>query len=620
MTRRSWSLRRGATVLTGRRVRFSVWAPLAERVAVTIIEADRATDHVLERSADGSFAAVIDDVAPGTDYSYRLDDQRGRPDPVSRHQPHGVHGPSRVVDPAGYAWSDQGWVGLEMADLIIYEIHVGTFTAQGTFDGAIPRLPYLRDLGVTAIELMPVAEFPGQRNWGYDGVHPYAPHSGYGGPGGLRRLVDAAHGEGLAVILDTVQNHLGPEGNYLAEFGPYFSDRYTTPWGHAVNFDGPGSAEVRRYFIDNALYWISEYHIDGLRLDAVQAIHDSSEPHILSQLAAAVHEHASQLGRRALVIAESDQNEPGLLRGPDAGGFGLDGAWNDDFHHAIHAALTGERNGYYADFGDVGQIASVMSDRYWLAGRNSVYHGGSHGAPATDVAADRFVVYVQNHDQVGNRERGERLTQLVSDEHARLAAALLLLSPYVPLLFMGEEYGEPSPFLYFVDHTDPALVQAVRAGRRREFARFDWHGPIPDPGDTRTFLASRVNTDHGQRAPHAQLAQLYRDLIRIRRSLPALRPAAGRCDVACNAAAGWLAIGYDHDAGQAVAAFNLSELAGNIEIQVREGAWRRWLATTDAAYGGPGSCPPLQLTVQPTEPIRILMPGYSAALYCREAS
>ncbi len=614
-----WSLERGATVLADGSTRFSVWAPRVETVTVTVAGAGGRSEHPLERKSGGVFETTLPGVGAGADYFYRLDGERDRPDPVSRHQPAGVHGPSRTVDPAAFRWSDSGWHGADMADLLIYELHVGAFTAGGTFDALAERLPYLRELGVTAIELMPVAEFPGRRNWGYDGVHPYAPQSSYGGPEGLRRLVDAAHREGLAVLLDVVYNHLGPEGNYLGEYGPYFTDRYRTPWGEALNFDGPESDEVRRYFIDNALYWITEFHIDGLRLDAVQMIFDFSAFHILDELAEAVHREASSVGRRVQVIAESDLNDPRLVRGRDRGGYGLDAMWNDDFHHAVHAALTGERNGYYVDFGGIEPVARSLRDRFVSAGRYSAYRRRRHGAPATDVPADRFVVCIQNHDQVGNRAAGERLSRLIGLDELKLAAAILLLSPYVPLLFMGEEYGEANPFLYFVEHGDPALLEAVRRGRRDEFAAFGWTGNISDPGSEKTFRRSTLEPERAERPPHSQIALLYRDLIGLRRSEPSLRPGRASFDVDFKGEAGGLTIVYGGAHSDLFVAHNLRAEPVTLPVSVPAGVWTRRLATDDERYGGAGPSGPGRLTVGDAS-AALELPGYVSLLYSREVS
>ncbi len=616
---RTWSLQRGATLQGDGSTCFSVWAPAVETASVVILDAEGETAYPMERRDAGLFQAQLPGVAAGTDYLYRLDGGRDRPDPVSRHQPAGVNGPSRVVDPTAFQWSDSGWQGVETADLLMYELHVGTFSNAGTFDAAAERLAYLRDLGVTAIELMPVAEFPGRRNWGYDGVHPYAPQSSYGGPDGLRRLVDRAHRAGLAVFLDVVYNHLGPEGNYLAEFGPYFTTRYETPWGAAINFDGADSDEVRRYFIDNARYWVTEFHIDGLRLDAVQMIFDFGAYHFLAELADAVHRVAEAAGRRVQIIAESDLNDPRLVRSHDRGGFNLNGMWNDDFHHAIHAALTSERNGYYSDFGGVEPVARTLQDRFVLAGRYSAYRRRRHGAPASDIPADRFIVFIQNHDQVGNRARGERLSELVTHEQRKLAAAMLLLSPYVPLLFMGEEYGETNPFLYFVDHGDAELVEAVREGRRREFASFGWTGSIPDPGAEETFLRSRLEREKAVRPPHSQLARLYHDLISLRRSEPALRPGAARYRVASDVEAGSVTIFYECGGQALLVAHNLAAAQAKLRPSIPAGVWRRQVATDDAVYGGSGPAAPAQLVSTANEPLAVELPAHTSVLYRREA-
>jgi maltooligosyltrehalose trehalohydrolase len=610
---RGWTLGRGATPLDDGSTRFAVWAPRVRQIDVVLAPTAAARKYSLTRDAAGVFEALVPNVGPGSDYFYRLDGERDRPDPVSRWQPHGVHGPSRVVDRV-FSWTDGNWHGIDTAELILYEVHVGTFTASGTFDAAARRLDHLSELGVTAIELMPVAEFPGSRNWGYDGVHPFAPQSSYGGPQGLKRFVDAAHNSGLAVVLDVVYNHLGPEGNYLAEFAPYFTSRYATPWGEAINLDGPESDEVRRYFIDNALYWITEFHIDGLRLDAVQMIFDFGAQHFLAELATAVHAQAAALGRRVQVIAESDQNDPRLVRAPDRHGFGLDAIWNEDFHHAVHAALTGERGGYYVDFGGKDLIRQVMDKRFVLDGRYSEYRHRRHGAPATDLAGDRFVVFLQNHDQVGNRGGGERLASLVSLKQQKLAAALLLLSPFIPLLFMGEEYGETCPFLYFVDHSDPELRDAVRRGRQEEFRQFNWQGPLADPGAAETFERSRPDPDQRGRSPHAETLALYSDLIRVRREEAALRPGAANCRV--DGGPGWLTLHLECEGSELLAAFNLTGEAVSAETAITSGVWRRRLASDDVRYGGGGPTTPSRLAG--TAAVRLEIPSYTAVLYRRE--
>jgi maltooligosyltrehalose trehalohydrolase len=409
-------------------------------------------------------------------------------------------------------------------------LHVGTFTSAGTFTAIIPLLEYLKnELGITAIELMPVAEFPGTRNWGYDGVHLYAPHTAYGGPFGLKTLVNACHAKGLAVFLDVVYNHLGPEGNYLSEYGPYFTDRYTTPWGQAINFDGDESREVRRYVVDNALYWVTEYHIDGLRLDAIHGIVDHSDTHILRELGAAIHLQAQTLGRTILVIAESDLNDNRVITHTEDGGWGLDAQWSDDFHHALHTSLTREQDGYYQDFGQLSQLRTAITDGFVYHGQPSPYRGRAHGTASRHLPGERFVIYSQNHDQVGNRAYGERLSALVPFPALKLAVGLVLCAPNIPLLFMGEEYGESAPFLYFTSHTDPALAQAVRDGRRREFARFTWAEEIPDPQNPQTFERSRLTHSLREQGHHSALLRFYRDLITLRKRSPALHTCNKEC-------------------------------------------------------------------------------------------
>jgi maltooligosyltrehalose trehalohydrolase len=585
-----WHLERGARVVD-EGVAFSVWAPRADAVAVRVAGRGRLP---LEARGDGVWAGCFLGAAAGDDYRFELTGPEGTatlPDPVSRHQPAGVHGPSRVVDPARHAWSDAGWAGRPLAAQVLYELHVGTFTDAGTFDGAIADLARLAALGVTTVELMPVAEFPGARNWGYDGVHLYAPQSTYGGPDGLRRLVDAAHAARLGVVLDVVYNHLGPEGNVLSRYGPYFTDRYRTPWGNAVNYDDAGCDEVRRFVLDNARYWVTEFHVDGLRLDAVHAIFDAGARPLLAELAAAVHETAAALGRRVDVIAESDLNDARLVRDPGRGGYGLDAQWSDDFHHAVHAALTGERDGYYGDFGGVAPVAKSLRDRFVYDGARSAFRGRRHGGPAGDVPGDRFVVFTQNHDQVGNRARGERLAALTDAPRDRLGAALLLLAPYVPLLFMGQEYGETNPFLYFTDHQDPALVAAVRAGRRAEFAAFAWQGDVPDPQAPETFARSRLDRTRVGTPGHGELFALYHDLLALRRVEPALRPGAGQVTVAVDPDAGWITMAYAaRGLPGLAAAFNLTDGARDVPLPgaVAPG-WYVRLATDDPRYGGAGA-------------------------------
>ncbi len=517
---------RGCGVVSGRdgSLSWRVWAPKAKRVDLVLFDGARQRSLAMSREERGYFHCAEMNVAEGQRYAYRLDGGSERPDPRSRWQPEGVHGPSAVVLPERFAWTDGAWRGTERGDLVFYELHVGTFTPEGTFEAIVPRLAELRALGVTALELMPVAQFPGARNWGYDGVLPYAAQNCYGGPHGLQRLVDACHAVGLAIFLDVVYNHLGPEGNYLAEFGPYFTDHYKTPWGLAVNFDGPGSDAVRDYVLDNVRTWLRDFHFDGLRLDAVHAIYDFGARHILRDVQEAAEAVARQTGRTIHIIAESDLNDPRLLHPRHHGGHALGGQWSDDFHHAIHAHLTGERRGYYRDFGSIQQIARAMEQPFLYAGDYSPHRDRKHGASPEGLTSDRFVVCLQNHDQVGNRARGDRLSSLLRDPaKVRMSASLLLLSPYLPLLFMGEEYGEDNPFPFFCSFGDEQLIEAVREGRKREFSELVGGESVPDPQAEATFASARLSWSWPKGSLRAGLRRLYHDLLTARREWPALR-------------------------------------------------------------------------------------------------
>lgn len=476
----------------------------------------------MQPTGAGYYGATVANLAPGALYFYRLNDAVDRPDPASRFQPEGVHGPSAVTD-SQFAWTDQDWRGRAWEEFVIYETHVGAFSNGGTFGDMIEHLDELVRLGVTAIELMPVAQFPGGRNWGYDGVHPYAPQNTYGGPLGLKSLVDACHARSLAVVLDVVYNHLGPEGNYLAEFGPYFTDRHRTGWGPAINYDGPSSDAVRDFFIGNAVYWLSEFHIDALRLDATHAIFDESARPLLRELADAVRECGRCLNRRVYTIAEHHSNDPRLVRASSLGGYGFDALLLDDFQHSLQALLTGEQPAYYGDFGRLSDFAKAYQSGFVLTGQHSKYRGCRWGADSADIPADRFVAFAGNHDTVGNRPRAERLGRLVDFESLKLAAAATILSPSVPFLFMGEEYDDPAPFYFFTSHIDPKLAAAVRAGREREFAEHGWPPGAVDPQSPETFAASRLNHSLAASGRHAVLWRFYRELLRLRRETPAIR-------------------------------------------------------------------------------------------------
>jgi maltooligosyltrehalose trehalohydrolase len=582
-----WEPSLGAIPLENR-TRFRVWAPLARTVELDLGGKVRVP---LEPREHGYFEAEVEGVGPGTRYLYRLDGGNGLPDPVSRCQPESVHGPSMVVD-RRFDWTDGGWEGVRLEDHILYELHVGTFTPEGTFDAVLPHLDRLAgDLGVTALELMPVSQFPGRRNWGYDGVLPYAVHSGYGGPDGLKRLVDAAHARGLAVVLDVVYNHLGPEGNYLSQFGPYFTTRYQTPWGLALNFDGPDSDPVRRFFVENALGWIADFHVDGLRLDAVHAIADNSERPFLQELGAEVADLAEGLGRRVHLFPESDMNTLFYLRPREQGGCGFDAQWTDDFHHSLHTLLTGERSGYYQDFGTLDQMAKAMAGGFVYTGQYSPYRRRRHGVPADGIEGRHHVVCIQNHDQVGNRMKGERIASLVDFESLKLAAGAVLLSPFLPLLFMGEEYGETAPFLYFVSHSDRELIEAVREGRKGEFASFGWREEPPDPQAGETFERSRLDHALREQGRHAVLYAFYRELIRCRQSIPALANLSKLDqEVQVFDGAGVLHVRRELAGSEVLAVFNFSTEPQDLSVPAD--GWQRLLDSAAGRWGGPGEPEP----------------------------
>jgi maltooligosyltrehalose trehalohydrolase len=520
---------------------FRVWAPRAQRVEVSVL----GSSVPMAREAEGWWVAEAAPAGAGDDYTFSLDGGPPLPDPRSASLPQGVHAPSRLVDQSAFRWSDAGFQARPLSAALIYELHVGSFTPEGTFEGAIARLEHLTKLGVTHVELMPVADFPGRFGWGYDGVALFAPRHEYGGPAGLKRLVDACHSRGLAVILDVVYNHLGPSGNYLPRFGPYFSERHTTPWGASLNFDGPYSEEVRRFVCDNALGWFRDYHVDGLRLDAVHAMVDLSAIHVLEQLSAEVEALGAHLGRGLILIAESDLNDPRVVRPREMEGYGIDAQWSDDFHHALHTVLTGERSGYYVDFGSIADLATALKSAYVYAGKPSAFRLRRHGRPAGGLSAHRFIGYSQTHDQVGNRAQGDRLIHQCGLERARLAAALALTAPFIPLLFQGEEFGASAPFPYFADFADdPALSRAVSEGRRREFTGLGWRPEeVPDPAALETFSRAKLDWSELEREPHRGLFQWYQDLVQLRRQLPQLNDGQlDRVATAFNEAEAWLVV------------------------------------------------------------------------------
>ncbi|MGE5892662.1 MAG: malto-oligosyltrehalose trehalohydrolase, partial [bacterium] len=566
----------------------TVWAPLLKDVAVRLLSPVERTIP-MEQDDKGYWNAVGEGVSPGSLYFYRLENSAERPDPASRLQPRGVHGPSQVVDPGAFPWDDSHWRGIPPKDFIIYELHIGTFTEAGTFEAAISHLDYLKDLGITAIELMPIAQFPGNRNWGYDGAYPFAPQNSYGGPEGLKAFINASHQKGMAVILDVVYNHLGPEGNYLGQYGPYFTDRYRTPWGDAINFDGPYSDGVREFWIANALYWMEDYHIDSLRLDAVHGIFDFSAKHFLQELGEAVHRRAEELGREVSVIPESNLNDVRVITPVELGGHGLDAQWNDDFHHCLHTLLTGERTGYYEDFGKMEYLEKALREGFVYSGEYSAFRKRKHGNSSKDRPARQFAVFSQNHDQVGNRMRGDRSSKLVSFEGLKLSAGIVLLSPYIPLLFMGEEYGEDNPFLYFVSHGDAALVEAVRRGRREEFGTFAWEGEPPDPQAVDTFLRSRPDWRKRESGRHRNLLDLYRSLIRLRKETPALAALdKNALEVSGESEHNVIILRRWKEESHVLCIFNFSDREATIRLPLPDGRWSKILDSSHRAWDGPG--------------------------------
>lgn len=611
---RIWRLDFGANPTEGG-VLFRAWAPLANQLSACITH-PRPAILPMERDADDVFTAFAELLPAGAEYYFEQNGDRRRPDPVSRFQPHGVHGASQVVDRDAFAWTDRDWTGIALEDFIIYELHTGTFTSEGTFEGAIGMLPYLRELGITALELMPVAAFPGSRNWGYDGVYLYAPHTAYGGPTGLKRLIDACHSEGMAVVLDVVYNHLGPEGNYLGEYAPCFTDVYRTPWGTAINFDGPQSDGVRRFFIDNALYWLTEYHIDALRLDAIHRIYDFGAHHVLREMAEAFQRQAQALGRKAWLIAESDLNDPRVIKPAAIGGHGIDTQWNDDFHHSLHTLLTAARHGYFVDFGRIEDLRKAIVEGFVYDGRRSAYRQRRYGASSAANPGRQFVVFNQNHDQIANADAGTRLSAMLAPEQQKLAAAILLCAPNLPMLFMGEEFGASSPFDYFTSFADPALARAVSEGRRREYEPFFKSRAFPDPQAPETFDRSRIDWAESTCSPHSELLAFYRALIALRK--------ANRCLSNCrkdltqvdfSEAKRWMIIRRGDPSGEVALTFcNLSAQEQEVPLPAGASGARLVLFTGDQRFGGaPRTSLPPSVLDFPQSLIKLAQ--FSAALY-----
>jgi maltooligosyltrehalose trehalohydrolase len=587
---------------------FIVWAPLAQAMAVRIV-APQGRTVPMERAKGGYWRAVITEVPPHSRYVFLINGELERPDPASHFQPEGVHGPSAVVDHAAFEWTDAAWQGTPLSEYVIYELHTGTFTEEGTFDAVIPRLSELKEIGINAVELMPVAQFPGARNWGYDGVYPSAVQNSYGGPEGLKRLADACHGAGMALILDVVYNHMGPEGNYLSDFGPYFTDKYKTPWGSALNFDDADCGGPRNFFIESALHWFRNYHVDALRLDAVHAIIDVGAQHFLEELAERTRVFSGESGRQRFLIAETNQNDARIIAPREKGGYGIDAQWSDDFHHVLHTLLTGEKDGYYMDFGELAQLTKVLREGYVHTGDYSPYRRRRHGSSPLERAPEQFVVFSQNHDQIGNRLDGARLSTLVSFEAQKLSAALVILSPYVPLFYMGEEYGETAPFLYFVHHSDPALIAAVRAGRKKEFEDFGWKEEPPDPQAIGTFLRSKIDWKKRNAGQHRVLLDFHGALLRMRKQNSCLaRPERSRVEVTGLLSDRVVQMRRRSGNSEILCLFNVTGEDLLLPDPRPEKGWRKILDSSEPEWEGPGSALPTRIR------------GWSAAVYRRETS
>ena len=581
----------GVNFLDQYKASVDVWAPFCKSVSVEILHPDKKDEIYLNKDNFGYWHGEAN-ISDGTLYQFKLDNEKVRPDPVSLSQPQGVHGPSEARDVNKFQWTDQSWKNLALGKYIIYELHVGTFTTEGTFEAIIPKLSYLKDLGINAIELMPIAQFPGNRNWGYDGVYPFAVQQSYGGISGLQKLVNACHLEGIAVILDVVYNHMGPEGNYLSEYGPYFTDKYQTPWGKALNFDDAWCDHVRNFFIQNALMWFRDFHIDGLRLDAVHAIKDLSAKHFLKELTEETERLSEILGVRKYLIAECDLNDAKYIQPHPVGGFGLHAQWVDEFHHAIHALITGEKMGYYADFGSLEHLRKGFSDTFIYNGTFSAHRKKVFGNDASGNPFNQFVVFSQNHDQIGNRMLGERLSTLVSFEAQKLAAGTIFLSPYIPLLFMGEEYGETNPFLYFVSHTDENLVEAVRNGRKNEFKDFHNSEETPDPQSEKTFDKSKLSWKT-EDEKSATLLRYYKKWITIRQENEIFENFDRRKLNAWITDKQILVVHQKSENQELLGLFNLQ--TNNQQEQIKlteEGIWQKIIDSADVIWIGPGTSMP----------------------------
>lgn len=576
-----WKLDMGGNFLENGDVLFKVWAPRVHSVSVVNIAENKEIRSPMKAIGQGIFELTFEAPLSNFDYFFCINDLELRSDPVSRWQPFGVNGPSRLYNPLSFAWTDHTWKGLPLKDYLIYELHVGTFTSEGTFEAIIEKLIHLKELGINAIELMPIIEFPGKRNWGYDGVSLYAPHHQYGGPLGLKKLINACHESGIAVILDVVYNHLGPEGNYLGQFGPYFTERYKTLWGQAINYDGPESDFVRKYFIDNALYWLTEYHVDALRLDAIQAIFDFSARHILEEIGEAFHRQANLLGRKAFIIAESDLNDVRIIKSIEQGGCAVDAQWSDDFHHAVYAFLTGSQWEYFKDFGKLSHIAKALTEGFVYDGNYSSYRKKKFGSSSTGMLGDKFVVCLQNHDQVANAEKGSRLGEFITEKQYKLASMLLFCAPNLPLIFMGQEWNCSSSFLYFTSFEDEKLAQSVREGYQREF-KLENKDSF-DPQNSERFQRSKINWEEVKKPAHEHMFGFYKRLISLRKKFSCLSNCRNDLmHVDFNEEEQWLILNRrDFLGSEAILILNFGDKSCTLSVVFDAGLWQLQLSSSD---------------------------------------
>lgn len=605
----------GATYSGNNKTEFWVFAPFASEMHLLLFSENEQRIGMLAKPR-GFFYCVAEDCPPGTQYQFAFNGQSFA-DPASRCQPDGVFGPSAVVNHDFY-WQTPNWEGRPIQEYIIYELHVGCFTKEGTFDAIIKQLDHLIELGITAIELMPIAQFSGDRNWGYDGVFPFAPQNTYGSSIALKQLIDTCHQRGLCVILDVIYNHFGPEGNILGNFGPYFSNRYQTPWGSAINFDGPYSDAVQEYFIQNALMWLQDYHFDALRLDALHTVFDYSAYPFLSRLTDRVHAFAHQAKRKIYLFAESDLNDTKLIRAHSKGGYALDAQWNDDFHHALHAMLTPERYSYGIDFGKLAQLSKAYKNGYVYTGQYSKYRKCRHGQSSRSIPATQFVVFLQNHDQIGNRPQGERISQLVNFEQLKLAAAFYILSPYIPMLFMGEEYAETTAFIYFTSHQNTTLINNVLEGRKTEMLRDYGDNATPDPQDATLFQQCKLNQTLCTKPPHQQLFNFYKTLIMLRKTIPVLASFDKRSiKIINNNAQKTIFIYRWHGDSHIFIFANFSEqpVAISNNLQLPEGRWKKIIDSTSTMWKGPGETVPEH--IQFNDVVPEVLPAFSFILFKR---